>query len=701
MSSSGVFVDCRSHWKGRIGRAVVSFAKYQGGVASIGRDGADTGLGLEQAHLRLATRMRLVCRSEEGSADYGRSVAIRQENDPAPKFHFLEEGPVRLGMRIAFDLLDEAGHYHGDGHQDIWVYPEGDIHFTWVLRTADLAGHGQVQDCFLAVDGEKGYQTVRIGGQTIGSKGEACTVPFGERLSEKAIVLSGEASAALYWARDQGDVLKMGYDHGSLPPFYASRWPTGVQQWAQGNMGWTCGGASAAVHARMDKDGPRLNLAWLRDGAVEGDVGHAATLVVSVGEDGPELQRRIAALQQPLQPEVKSGNFRCYTEEDGTYEIGQGDPSLGEIVFPPDPLERQVRIRFYRRKTDPHHPGAVRATANGAPLPIQLMSEGELTDDICVVMEMSHRNDSVDDVIVSTKLRREEPTRVVIEKVPGIQATYQSESAGVDLQRRAGNRRDVVVWSSRNQERPIFELDLFSGAVHRWTNYGQTEPALWEMPMAWFKSCGNSRHNYCNVLKEFTIEKNGPEEVAFYLRSTNPNQRAQSELWLRMPYDHPRPRLEVRMRMEILQQWDDDNVEFSDIFPYPSRLVETWFHDAVFFMQRDKSATVYTYRPDRSVYTPGESEDDRLFYGLFATDRGNVLTLLKNPHHPEHKLHYSVCGNYIDVHVNFAAGPVPVPAGKVFEVEYITELFGDSTTGADEIKQIGRRSLEAGDIVVE
>ena len=111
MSSSGVFVDCRTHWKGRIGRAVGSFAKYQGGVASIGRDGADTGLGLEQAHLRLATRMRLVCRSEEGSADYGRSVAIRQENDPAPKFHFLEEGPVRLGMRIAFDLLDEAGHY--------------------------------------------------------------------------------------------------------------------------------------------------------------------------------------------------------------------------------------------------------------------------------------------------------------------------------------------------------------------------------------------------------------------------------------------------------------------------------------------------------------------------------------------------------------------------------------------------------------
>ena len=42
-----------------------------------------------------------------------------------------------------------------------------------------------------------------------------------------------------------------------------------------------------------------------------------------------------------------------------------------------------------------------------------------------------------------------------------------------------------------------------------------------------------------------------------------------------------------------------------------------------------------------------------------------------------------------------------MPAGKVFEAEYIAELYEDGSTGADEIKQIGLRSLEAGDIVVE
>ena len=142
-------------------------------------------------------------------------------------------------------------------------------------------------------------------------------------------------------------------------------------------------------------------------------------------------------------------------------------------------------------------------------------------------------------------------------------------------------------------------------------------------------------------------------------------------------------------------------MEFSDIFPYPSRLPETWFHNAVLFVQRDKTGIKHSYRPDTSVQGGGESDDAQLFYALYPTDRGNVLTLIKNLQHPEHKLHYSVCGNYIDVHVNLDPGDAPVPAGTVFEVEYICELYGDASISADELKQIGLRSLEAGDIVID
>ena len=701
---AGVFTDCRTHWKGRIGSAAISLAKTQGGALALGTDGPDRRQGLARVALSLATRIRLICQSEKGSADYGAEVLIRQENDPQPKFHFLEEGAVRLGMRVAFDLIDDEGHYHGDGRQDLWLYPEGDLHCTFNMQLVDRCGHGPIRDAYVEAIGDPSYNRLRLGSETINNQGQA-THPFGERLAERSAVLEGaNGLCALYWARDEGHAWQ-GSDHGSLPPFYASHWPTGMQQWARGGMGWTCHGASAGVTASVREEGASVHLAWLCDDRVEpqseGEATFTATLVVSLAESKKDLERRISAVQHPLTPEIDGGTFRCYTEEDGTYEIGQADPTRVEIRFPPDPQERVVRVRFFRRKTDPRHRGGVQALVNGEPTQVQLVSEGELTDDICVPMDMSHKSDSVDDVILSARLDRSRPTEIRIDKKPGIQAVYQSEVTGLDLKRRAGNCRDLVVWSSKNPQAPLLEFDLFSGAIHRLTCHGQTEPVIWEMPMAFFKSCGISKHHYLNDVREFRLEENGPDAIALYFRATNPNQRAQSETWLRIPYEHPRPRLEVRMRMEVLEAWEADNAEFSDIFPYPSRLPETWFHDAVLFAQGDRTFVKYNYRPDLSGGSGGDSDDPRLFYALYPSDKGNVLALFDNPQHPERKFHHSVCGNYIDVHVNFHCDKVPVPQGAVFEVNYVCELYGDGQTSLDELKAIGQRSLEAGDIAID
>ena len=78
-----------------------------------------------------------------------------------------------------------------------------------------------------------------------------------------------------------------------------------------------------------------------------------------------------------------------------------------------------------------------------------------------------------------------------------------------------------------------------------------------------------------------------------------------------------------------------------------------------------------------------------------------MLTLFENPHHPERKFHYSVCGNYIDVHVNYLCDQPPVATGTTFDVSYTCELYGDGQTGLDELKAIGLRSLELGDIAID
>ena len=150
------------------------------------------------------------------------------------------------------------------------------------------------------------------------------------------------------------------------------------------------------------------------------------------------------------------------------------------------------------------------------------------------------------------------------------------------------------------------------------------------MPLAFFASCGISKNQYCNDLRSWSIQENGPDNLSLYFNSVNTNRSAQSETWLRIPFNWPRPRLEVTMKFTTLKQWDDLNVEFSDIFPYPSRLPETWFHSAVLFVEPNGSFIKYNHRPDLSGGTAAGSPD-KLFYALFGSDRGNILTLIENP----------------------------------------------------------------------
>ena len=53
------------------------------------------------------------------------------------------------------------------------------------------------------------------------------------------------------------------------------------------------------------------------------------------------------------------------------------------------------------------------------------------------------------------------------------------------------------------------------------------------------------------------------------------------------------------------------------------------------------------------------------------------------------------------MHVNYLCDHLPVAAGTTFDVSYTCELYGDGQTGLDELKAIGLRSLELGDIAID
>ena len=105
-------------------------------------------------------------------------------------------------------------------------------------------------------------------------------------------------------------------------------------------MGWSCGGLRRRPSIAVGEEGSTVRMCWLRDARVEcsdeSDGTFTASVMLARSDSLEALQPRIRAVQAPLTPEVVGGLFRCYTEEDGTYEIGQVDPTAVQITFPAD-----------------------------------------------------------------------------------------------------------------------------------------------------------------------------------------------------------------------------------------------------------------------------------------------------------------------------------------------------------------------------
>ena len=123
-----------------------------------------------------------------------------------------------MGMRVAFDLLDEEDHYHGDGRQDIWLYPNGTVHCTFTMQIVDRAGHGPIQDAYVECVDDGRYEKLHVGPETLSGYG-ATDRPLGTHLAERAVLLENDSeAAALFGSAMRGMFGTSGSDHGVLPP---------------------------------------------------------------------------------------------------------------------------------------------------------------------------------------------------------------------------------------------------------------------------------------------------------------------------------------------------------------------------------------------------------------------------------------------------------------------------------------------------
>ena len=627
----------------------------------------------------VASVVELDCAHTPGSSDFGKTVTLRQAEDAAPDILPVEEGPQRLGLRVLYKLLDAAGHYHGDGLQEAWVYPDGQVFFAFGLRLVDSASHPVLRGARIEF---------ACGGAPLtppaGWRGAAA---FGAALPEKRLLLGapGGKALGLFWVDDVGiRPFRMDFQ---TPPFY-HRWPHLVHQW--GTHKWETRGWAADPTAKVtftaEGRPPLAGMRWVDGAKLTPAKEHALYGLMGISLNGTmaETQKRARAHQAPLPPKVSGGELRGYDPVDAVYEIMKTDTQETTVEFGADALERTARVRIFKLRGE----GSITTEVDGRRVEAQLLSMGRCTDDPLVpVRVMPHG--AADEAVVSLALKAGGPTRLTLREAQGMHASYQMRDAW----------RSVVPWRSGCREGDM-EFSLRDGRGRRLRKPGAADEAIAEHPFFWLLHCGYSPSHYVNCLRDFDVTQNGPERVEFRYVSDNLGGRIRNETTVTLPNDPCALRMQTRHAFTTLGQWEHGTFEFFDTFPFITNDPRRWYYDRVLYIPEGG--------PVRRIETRGTLDGNRsmmdfsrrCFFAMLSSDRGNIFVLVRNVHPPATRMRAHLCGCWIDLHLDIYCDTVPVPPGQTFSVETDLAIHGDArTTDADALR-IAERSLAADALVL-
>jgi hypothetical protein len=657
-------------WSAEVGRISIECDTRRGGRLT---------LASGPLRVEVATRVELDCAHTPGAPDFGKTVLIRQEEDAAPELLPVEEGPQRLALRVLYKLLDADGHYHGDGLQEFWLYPEGEIFFAFGLRLVDSISHPALRGAaveFRTAGAPLAPPTGWRGGAT-----------FGAALPDKRLLLTAPDRNALglYWTADAG-AARFSMDF-QTPPFY-HRWPHLFHQW--GTHKWETRGwavhPTSKVTFTPDARGALAAMRWLDRAQLAPGKEHAfyGLLGLSLGATEAETRRRAAAHQAPLAPKVTGGTLRGYDPVDAVYEVMKTDDRETTIEFPADAHARLARVRLFNLRGQ----GAVLAELDRRRLDAQLLSQGRCTDDPLVpVRVMPHG--AADELIAAVPLRPDAPARLTVRETPGIHAAYQMRDAW----------RSILPWRTGARHADM-EFSLRDGRGRRLRKPRADDEAVAEHPFFWLLHCGYSPSHYVNLLRDFEVAENGPDRLRFRYVSTNLGERIRNETEVTLPCDPRDFRMHTRHAFTTLGQWEHGAFEFSDTFPFITNDPRRWYYDRVLYVPAGA--------PARRIDTRGTLDGERAIldfttqccFVMLSSARGNLFTLVRNPTPPATRLRAHLCGCWIDLHLDILCDTVPLPPGSSLSVETDFALHGDEHMTDAQAIAIAERSLAANALVL-
>ncbi len=664
----GLFTNEGRVLSARIGKGDLMFDRHAGGIVLPGSGTGRAGVG---------TCVNVLL------DENGKAILLSQRHDPNPRFVFLEEGPVRLGIRVLFSLLDGSGRYYGEGMQEVWLYRNGLAVAGAAVRVFRGRGDASVGSVWLELEVGSEVKAIEDGrGNRIQPTSE---LPFAETPTGRIVFKLAEGGAVgVSRLLDQGRAFEAGNRKGPwdrtspAPPFYDS-WGTLYDQWGE-SYGWD--DPSRAGRAVVGPAG-RVRLFWPYSLTPSGGRAMSFRGIFSVAraDSAGEVDHLGRTAWNPVTPVVRGGELKFRQLIEGVFVLAKRSPKEPmEIVLPPDGEDREQHIRVVGLSGG----RAVRVRTGGKDLPVQLVAPGKITDDPygphgvrpddrhgAIIVQPSHAGEAV--FSVSTKSKSE--TQVSVEEVEGFQIVYQ----------RWDDRRMYAIYSPFSAERPITVFSPRDGKLREIRLSGDDRPTVSLLPLYWLKANAASALEAYNRVIELRASA-GAAGVSLAVVGTRPDNEGRSSVRVRLTA--ARSDVSIHGEAEIVPgKGEEGPVQYLNLFPSDSRLPEDWLYDRFLAAARgDRRMEVVPAGGTGSVKGGIDVLNGPLFAAYYSAKGPSLFILAESGTETE----FAFCRVWMDSHFSARAAPQ-----KAVRAKYSIRIDGRGYAPG-QINEMAERVLERG-----
>jgi hypothetical protein len=296
-------------------------------------------------------------------------------------------------------------------------------------------------------------------------------------------------------------------------------------------------------------------------------------------------------------------------------------------------------------------------------------------------------------MVLSCKLRRDRETDILINEVEGLQLSYQKWD----------DRRNCLLFSSDQHERPIMELSLRDGKIRNVYIPGCKIQGVAITPLYWFKANASSPFYCFNDILEIKMMAVGPESIRFMLRGTNSGRSGISEFLVDIPYSSSSWLMEVTATLILEKGQNFDSLQYLNLFPTRSRFPVKWKYTDALVMNGDGDIMKIKPRNGGNSWYEGKLIDifSSPLFCAYYSDSGIALFVLVKECDMDGLMHrYDFCRVWTDSHFSTiieqgSLGPIRM------SVKYAIGMIKEDELTELKIIDIGKKALKTGKLTYD